>query len=83
MREIDSVARIGGDEFALLLPDTDDAGARDTSGRVTALVADRRLPALSAGAAVYGPDGFAMDDLVRAATRRSTARSAHRRSRAP
>jgi diguanylate cyclase (GGDEF)-like protein len=67
VREVDAVARIGGDEFALLLRDTDDAGARDTARRVLALVSDRGLPALSAGGAVYGPDGVTMDDLVRAA----------------
>ncbi len=67
VREVDTVARIGGDEFALLLRDTDDAGARDTARRVLALVSDHGLPALSAGAAVYGPDGVTMDDLVRAA----------------
>jgi diguanylate cyclase (GGDEF)-like protein len=67
VREVDTVARIGGDEFALLLPDTDDAGVRETAQRVTALVAGRDLPAVSAGCAVYGPDGQTMDDLVRAA----------------
>ena len=36
LREVDSVARTGGDEFAVLLPDTGMAGARATAERLAA-----------------------------------------------
>jgi diguanylate cyclase (GGDEF)-like protein len=67
LRAVDTVARIGGDEFALLLPDTDDVGARETAQRVMALVAGRDLPTVTAGTGIYGLDGLTMDELVRAA----------------
>ena len=35
IRETDTAARIGGDEFALILPDTDDRGARQAISKLT------------------------------------------------
>ena len=50
LREVDSVARIGGDEFAVLLPSTGADGARATAERLAA----RAGVAISIGTAVYG-----------------------------
>ena len=40
VRKGDCVARIGGDEFAILLNHTDEAGARETASRLVELVAE-------------------------------------------
>ncbi len=63
LREVDSIARTGGDEFAVLLPDTGMAGARSTAERLAA----RAGVEISIGAAVYGIDGHSLDELARAA----------------
>ena len=63
LREVDIVARIGGDEFAVLLPRTGPQGAREAAGRLAASTS----VAVSIGAAVYGFDGYTIDDLARAA----------------
>src|SRR3954453_4599820 len=71
MRASDFGARIGGDEFALLLPGMDAAGARRLSERLSHALCERdaaELPlGLSYGVAVHGEDGFELDDLMRAA----------------
>ena len=63
LREVDSIARTGGDEFAVLLPDTGMAGARATAERLVA----RAEVEISIGTAVYGIDGHSLDELARAA----------------
>jgi diguanylate cyclase (GGDEF)-like protein/PAS domain S-box-containing protein len=50
-REVDTVARVGGDAFAVLLPDCDDAGAR----RVAASIADALAEPYDIGAFAIGP----------------------------
>jgi diguanylate cyclase (GGDEF)-like protein len=70
MRAVDAVARIGGDEFAILLPSTDAAGAADAAERIGQLVGARAPITVSAGSAAYGPDGRTIDDLMRAADAR-------------
>jgi diguanylate cyclase (GGDEF)-like protein len=63
LREIDSVARIGGDEFAVILPATGVAGA----GQVAQRLRERAGIPISIGSAVYGIDGHTADELARAA----------------
>jgi len=63
LREIDTVARIGGDEFAVLLPATGATGARATAERLR----ERSSIPISIGTAVHGLDGLTADELARAA----------------
>lgn len=74
LREVDTVARFGGEEFVLLLPDTDKRGAIAVAEKVRLLVEghsflteDRRKTrriTISAGIASYPNDVEEMDDLI-------------------
>ena len=71
-RAIDSAARYGGDEFALVLPETATAQAQRVASRVARMLADdEELPPLTAtsGVAVYPRDGASLDALIEAADR--------------
>lgn len=71
-RGIDTAARFGGDEFALVLPETGDAAAWHVARRVAARVAkDGETPAISVsvGVAVHPKDGGTLEELVAAADR--------------
>ena len=74
IRDQDTLARVGGDEFCVLAPETDDAGAERLIGRVEAAVARvvAGVDALgaSAGAAVFPHDGRTADELLQAADQR-------------
>lgn len=63
-RDTDIVARFGGEEFVLLLPDTDQAGALEAGEKIRQAAADNPIPlsdnqylkvTLSAGAAQWEP----------------------------
>ena len=69
-RDIDTAARFGGDEFALVLPETGAAPARLVAHRICeSLANDDRLPRLSAsvGIALFPADGATLDILLGAA----------------
>lgn len=71
-RVIDTSARHGGDEFALVLPETTDRGAQEVVTRVCDRVAnDGQHPtvSLSAGFAVYPRDGNTIETLMNAGDR--------------
>jgi diguanylate cyclase (GGDEF)-like protein/PAS domain S-box-containing protein len=71
-RAIDIAARHGGDEFAIILPETDAAGARSLARRVAErLTNDGEEPRLSFsfGVAVCPLDGKTIDDLLGVADR--------------
>jgi diguanylate cyclase (GGDEF)-like protein len=71
LRASDFAARIGGDEFAVLLPGSDVDGAERLGERLTHSLCERgpaELPlGLSYGIAIPGDDGEALDDLMRSA----------------
>jgi diguanylate cyclase (GGDEF)-like protein/PAS domain S-box-containing protein len=71
-RDIDTAARYGGDEFALVLPETDAVSANLVARRMCeSLAHDGKDPKLSmsAGVAVYPKDGNCFDELLTAADR--------------
>ncbi len=66
-RDVDTPARFGGDEFALLLPETRTDGAHIVARRVcNRVVNDARTPRISirVGVAVYPHDGDAIESLL-------------------
>ena len=69
-RTIDTAARYGGDEFALILPETGMNAAQEVARRICdRVVGDEELPPLSVsvGVAVYAKDGETLEALVGAA----------------
>ena len=73
LREIDILARIGGEEFAVLLPNTCQADAVDLAERVRKQVQETPFATegesviitISLGAAVFGKGMLDIDDLLR------------------
>jgi diguanylate cyclase (GGDEF)-like protein len=71
-REVDTAARYGGDEFVLILPETDSNAVRRVVQRVReALSDDREEPriSVSAGTAIFPEDGGTITELLGAADR--------------
>jgi diguanylate cyclase (GGDEF)-like protein len=69
-RAIDTPARYGGDEFALILPESGEAEATQAAFRICEqLKSDGQQPAISVsvGLAVYPQDGTSIDKLLGAA----------------
>lgn len=71
-RNIDTAARFGGDEFAMILVETDQAAARKVALRIIErLATDQEEPALSvsAGISAYPSDGETIEELLEVADR--------------
>ena len=71
-RAIDTATRYGGDEFAVILPETTMAGARLVASRIRSrLATDSLQPPISTsiGVALYPQDGETMEALLRTADR--------------
>jgi diguanylate cyclase (GGDEF)-like protein len=69
-RAIDTVARFGGDEFAVILPETATADAHRVAERISHRLADDRdgpVITASIGIAVYPNDGADKESLISAA----------------
>ena len=74
-RETDVVARYGGDEFVVLMPDTGAEGVRQVALKVEAALARHNAGAsgparLSASAGMHSAGAGDIDDLLREADRR-------------
>jgi diguanylate cyclase (GGDEF)-like protein len=74
LRSQDTVARIGGDEFCVLAPETDLPGARRLTARIESAVGDvtTGVDALgaSSGVALFPDDGLSPNALLQAADQR-------------
>ncbi|MEU5790500.1 GGDEF domain-containing protein [Micromonospora purpureochromogenes] len=68
LRPEDAVARVGGDEFVVVLSDADQATVRTVAARIEAAV--RRHTGVSIGAATAPHDGDTLETLLHVADRR-------------
>jgi diguanylate cyclase (GGDEF)-like protein/PAS domain S-box-containing protein len=71
-REIDTAARYGGDEFVLVLPETESEAARHVAQRISERLRDdgEEPPiSVSAGAAIFPQDGLTIEELLAAGDR--------------
>jgi diguanylate cyclase (GGDEF)-like protein len=84
LREQDTVARVGGDEFNVLAPETDRAGGERLADRVSAAVSSvtTGISSLSAsvGLAVFPEDGSDGAELLELADAEAIAAKRHRRA---
>jgi diguanylate cyclase (GGDEF)-like protein len=83
-RVVDSIARFGGDEFALVFPETAEHATSQVARRISDLLGvDMEVPALSlsAGVAVYPRDGETAEALLGAADHALYEAKARRRRR--
>lgn len=65
LREVDTVARFGGEEFIILLPDTDKRGALAVAEKLRHLVQEKiKGITISVGVASYPDDVTEIDDLI-------------------
>lgn len=83
VRDSDTAARYGGDEFVAVLPGSDESGARAVIDRLTNRLAEDKVKpelATSAGVAVYPRDGSTATTLLSAADRALYAVKAHKAS---
>jgi diguanylate cyclase (GGDEF)-like protein len=87
VRHQDTVARVGGDEFCVLAPETDEPGASRLVGRVERAVAQvvAGVEALGAGVGVarFPHDGRTVDELLMAADQRLLGAKRHTAGRDP
>src|SRR5271169_583067 len=80
-RAVDTAARYGGDEFALVLPETEDTEARQVADRIRAVMAeDLETPPLSAsiGISIYRGEGERIEKLLSLADQQLYAEKARR-----